>query len=138
MTARLNTLGDESVGVPIDRAAGLLLRAYHHEHENPCRPKLLDQFPVTAERDHAHINAFTYTRRHMAAPQKRSEQVDGDRPVRSGVAHMGYRLAELRDRRKAERAKSARVGDRGGEFGACETAAHPGLDDGNVQAQPVK
>ena len=43
MTSRFTPLGDQAVGAPEHRAAGLVLRAHHDEDENACAPEVVDQ-----------------------------------------------------------------------------------------------
>ena len=138
MTSRFTALGDQAVGVPGHRTAGLVLRAHHDEDENARRPESVDQLAVAAEGHHGDVDAGVDAHGNMAAAQEGGEQVDRD-------CAAGRTLPDPHDRSRsssagseAECAQTASAGHCGGEFGTRQPPAHSGLADRNIEAQPVK
>lgn len=64
----------------------------------------------------------------MRGSRKRYEQVDGQRPVGSAANRSDLR-AQLLGPEDADRPETSGVGDGRGELVTGQAAAHPGLDD---------
>ena len=74
----------------------------------------------------------------MAAPHERHQQVHRNRAVGGTITNLTDRIAKLARGRQAQRAEAAGGGHSSGQLRARQAAAHAGLGDRDIQAEPIK
>ena len=74
----------------------------------------------------------------MPAAGEREQQVHGERPVAAQLASRGDLAPQVVGGEDADGPEAAGGGDGPGELGAGQAAAHAGLDDGGLEAEPVE
>ena len=81
MAAALLALGDQAVSTPPVRGcARLRLSAHHDEHHDAGATQPFNEFGVTSERDHGHVNPLLDTDIDMTGANERHEQIDRNCP----------------------------------------------------------
>jgi hypothetical protein len=98
---------------------------------------MLDDAAIAAEGHHHNLDALIDAYRDVATTGEVHQQVHRDSAPRGLSANRIDRRSQLTGPRQPQGAQPASPGDRSGQGATCQTAAHPGLSNRDVQSKSI-